>query len=191
MDLNDLLDEQLMAHVMNRNNDALEVLYDRYASAVMGLAYRILRNRQSAEEVVQETFWRVWERADTFNAERGKFTSWLFSIARRYAIDLTRRAKIRPSSADNESDVEMMQKTPSDENVMNAVSTSIQSEKVKDAISHLPPEQVEVIQMAYYEGLTRREIADATQTPVGTIHTRARLALRKLQALLQSEGIQS
>ena len=190
MDLNELLDEQLMAHVMNRNNDALEVLYDRYASSIMGLAFRILRNRQTAEEVVQETFWRVWERAHTFNPEKGNFPSWLFSIARRYAIDLTRRAKVRPASAGSESDVEIMQKAPSEENVMNAVSTSIQSDKVKDAISNLPPEQIEVIKLAYYEGMTRREIATKTQTPVGTIHTRARLALQKLHALLRSEGIE-
>lgn len=180
-----------MAHVMNRNKDALEVLYDRYSSAVMGLAYRILQNRQTAEEVVQETFWRVWERADSFSPNRGTFTSWLFTIAHRYAIDLTRRAKVRPSAAISEADVEIMQNSASDENVLTAVSASIQSQTLKSAISNLPPEQIEVIRMAYYEGLTRKEIADATQTPVGTIHTRARLALRKLYALLQSEGIES
>lgn len=191
MELTDLTDEQLMAHIINRNNDALEVIYDRYSSAIMGLAIRMLRNRQSAEEVVQETFWRVWERASTFDAHRGTFSSWLFSIARRYAIDLTRRAKIRPDAASSETEVEIMLKAPSEEDVMEAVITTIQSERVKEAIANLPPDQYEVIKLAYYEGLTRREIANATENPVGTIHTRARLALRKLQTILQGEGTSS
>ena len=62
-----------MAHIINRNQDALEVVYDRYAAIVMGVAFRILQNRQSAEEVVQETFWRVWDRAASFDAHRGNF----------------------------------------------------------------------------------------------------------------------
>lgn len=180
-----------MAHVINRNHAALEVIYDRYSSAIMGLAIRILRNRQSAEEVVQETFWRVWERASTFDKHRGNFSSWLFSIARRYAIDLTRRAKVRPDAASSEAEAEMMLRAPSDENVMDAVIVTMEQERVKEAIAMLPPDQLQVIQMAYYEGLTRKEIASATQTPVGTIHTRARLALRKLSAVLQGEGTNS
>lgn len=177
-----------MAHIINRNNDALEVIYDRYAAIVMGVAFRILQNRQSAEEVVQETFWRVWDRASGFDAYRGSFKSWLFSIARRYAIDLTRRAKVRPDTAVNESEADQMLRAPSSENVVESVISAIERAEVKAAIATLPPDQTQVIQMAYYEGLTRREIATATQTPVGTIHTRARLALKKLQSVLQGEG---
>ncbi len=185
MELTDLTDEQLMAHIINRNHDALEVVYDRYAAIVMGVAFRILQNRQSAEEVVQETFWRVWDRASSFDTHRGQFKSWMFSIARRYAIDLTRRAKVRPKTAVNETEAEMMLKAPSSENVAEAVLSGIEREQVKEAIKSLPPDQSQVIQMAYYEGLTRKEIATATQTPVGTIHTRARLALKKLESVLK------
>lgn len=188
MNLTDLTDEQLMAHISNRNHEALSVLYDRYASSIMGLALRMLRNRQTAEEVVQETFWRVWEQASSFDGRRGTFKSWLFSIARRYAIDLTRRAKVRPDSASSQAEAEMMLKAPSDENVVEAVIITIEQERVKEALANLPPDQLEVIQLSYYQGLTRREIADVTDTPVGTIHTRARLALQKLAAQLRGEG---
>ena len=184
MNLNELQDEQLMLRVAQEDKDALAVLYDRHSSAVMGLAYRFLKNRQIAEEVVQETFWRVWDKAKSFDAQKGSCTNWLFSIARRYAIDLIRRSKSRPLPAGAESEVEMMQKTPSSENVFKKVAKLIQSDRVKEALQNLPPEQLEVIQLAYFKGLTRREIAQETETPVGTVHTRARLALRKLQLLL-------
>ena len=168
-----------MAHIINRNQDALELIYDRYSSAIMGVAVRILGNRQSAEEVVQETFWRVWERASSFDAHRGNFKSWLFSIARRYAIDLTRRAKVRPDTAVNEVEADMMLKSPSDENVMTTVLGAIEQERVKNAVQSLSPDQYQVIQMAYYEGLTRKEIANRTQTPVGTIHTPRPIGFKK------------
>ena len=185
-------DEQLMARVAGGDQKALATLYDRYARSVMGLAIQILRDRPAAEEVVQETFWRVWNHAGTFEARRGTFTSWMFSIARRHAIDMTRRQKVRPQAARSDAEEAIMWASPDPaEGVAEAAWLSIQRQRVRAILDELPDEQYEVIRLAYFQGMTRQEIAEATNNPLGTIHTRARLALKKLRALLQAEGIEA
>jgi hypothetical protein len=89
-------DMQLMMQVMESNSAALEILYDRYASAVMGLTFKMLGDRTLAEEVTHETFWRVWRNAHSFRSRQGKFSSWLFGIARNLSIDAWRRQQVRP-----------------------------------------------------------------------------------------------
>jgi RNA polymerase sigma-70 factor (ECF subfamily) len=89
-------DEHLITQAAGGDTAALEILYDKYAPAVMGFALKMLGDQPSAEEVVQETFWCVWRSAESFCAERGPFTGWLFGIARNQVIDLCRRRKVRP-----------------------------------------------------------------------------------------------
>jgi RNA polymerase sigma-70 factor (ECF subfamily) len=187
-----LSDEQLMARVAQEDSTALELLYHRYAPMVMGVVIKILQDRAAAEEVVQETFWRVWDKADTFQAQRGSFTSWMFSIARRLAIDVLRRRKARPQLADNETQVETQAaNTDPGPDVADQAWLGIQRQQVQAAMAQLSPEQYEVIEMAYFGGLTRQEIAAATGNPLGTIHTRARLGLMKLRTVLQAEGMEA
>ena len=97
-ELNELDDARLMQHVADGDSAALEVLYRRYATPILGLAYKMLNDRASAEEVVQETFWRVWLKGHSFRKHRGKFTTWLFGIARNLCIDLWRRRQARPQT---------------------------------------------------------------------------------------------
>ena len=190
MSQDELDDEQLMARVAGGDEKALATLYDRYAPSVMGLAIQVLRDRAAAEEVVQETFWRVWRHARTFEAQRGTFTSWMFSIARRRAIDVTRRQKVRPQAARSEAEEARFNSSPDPaEGVAEAAWVSMQRQRVREAINQLPHEQYEVIRLAYFQGMTRQEIADKTNNPLGTIHTRARLALIKLRSYLQEEAI--
>lgn len=190
MDQGEFDDEQLMVRVAEGDEKALETLYNRYAAAVMGLSLQILRDRAAAEEIVQETFWRVWDRAETFAAERGTFAGWMFSIAKRHAIDAMRRQKVRPQAPRSEAE-EMRLKAGVDpaEGVAEAAWVRIQRARVRALLARLPEEQYEVIHLAYFKGMTRQEIAEETNNPLGTIHTRARLALKKLRALLQAEGI--
>ena len=103
-----LADEQLMTQVAAGDSTALEALYDRYAATLLGVVLRVVQNRPVAEEIVQETFWRVWDKATSFDAAQGKFSTWLFSIGRRLAIDTTRRQKIRPQAARSEAEEERM-----------------------------------------------------------------------------------
>jgi len=185
-----LADEQLMAQVVAGDSTALETLYDRYAASLMGVVLRIVKERTVAEEIVQETFWRVWDKADGFDPNRGKFSTWMYSIGRRLAIDHTRRQKIRPQAARSEAEEEIMLRKPDGKtNVVETAALHIEQERVRSALTALSPEQYEVIELAYFKGLTRREIAEEIDTPLGTIHTRARLGLQKLRTALEAAGL--
>lgn len=185
-----LSDESLMGQVVRNDSTALEMLYDRYAAAIMGVAYRVVYDRALAEEIVQETFWRIWQNRDTFEKQRGSFKSWLFGIARNMAIDVWRRHQVRPQAVQNARDEHQFEYSPdTDLPVTEMVERNLQSQKVRDAMAVLPPEQQEVIELAYFVGLTRQEIAQETGHPLGTVHTRARLALKKLYDLLSQQGV--
>lgn len=182
-------DEQLIAQVARGDTAAYEMLYDRYCSAVMGLALKITGDRSLAEEVVQETFWRVWRKADLFQTQRGAFTSWFFGITRNLSIDVLRRQKtqIQPVE-ETEQILEQAVDTTSD--VPEAAWRREKHQQMQAAIATLPNDQRTVIEMAYFRGMTRQEIAQATGEPLGTIHTRARLALQKLRDELQMQGFE-
>ncbi len=184
-------DEQLMTRAARGDTAAFEVLYDRYASAVMGLALRIAADRALAEEVVQETFWRVWRNAASFQMQRGTFPGWLLGIARNLTIDLCRRRSVRPQVLLDQAEESSIERAPDPAvDVAESAWTAIKYQQVQTALSDLPPDQRRVIELAYFGGLTRQEIAAATGEPLGTIHTRARLALKKLRAALLAQGFE-
>jgi RNA polymerase sigma-70 factor (ECF subfamily) len=186
--LTSLRDEELMARVVGGDPTAFETLYDRYAPAVLGTLIKILQDRPLAEELLQETFWRVWDKAKTFAEERGSFRAWVFSIARRLAIDTIRRQKVRPQPArDDKEALELSMRPNPGPTVDEAAWIAIESRRVRAALERLSPEQFQVLEMAYFEGLTRQEIASVTGEPLGTVHTRARLGLQKLRAILSEE----
>jgi RNA polymerase sigma-70 factor, ECF subfamily len=180
-------DEQLIAQVLRGDTAAHEALFDRYGAVVMGLAYKITGDQALAEEVVQESFWRLWRKADSFQSDRGTFTGWFFSIARNLSIDAVRRQKKQGlQTSEPEHIVEQVADPAAD--VVEAVWRGAQSRQVRAAVAGLPSEQRAVIEMAYFRGMTRQEIARATGEPLGTIHTRARLALQKLREALKLHG---
>jgi len=182
----ELNDEQLMSRVTQGDTAALERLYDRYSPAAMGLALKITGDRATAEEVVQETFWRVWRKAESFHIQRGAFTSWVFSIVRNLSIDSLRRRMRAQPIGEAEQSVEQVPDPEAD--VAEAAWLGVKHQQVRAAIATLPVEQRHVIEMAYFSGMTRQEIAQATGEPLGTIHTRARLALQKLREALLVQG---
>lgn len=191
MNFDTVSDEQLMTQVASGDTSALEALYDRYASGVMGLALKIVGDHALAEEVVQETFWRVWRSADTFRVQRGPFPGWLFGIARNLSIDLCRRRKVRPQPAFNNAEEDQIDRTPDPAaDVAESAWTAVKHQQVRAALAALPSAQRQVIELAYFAGLTRQEIANMTGEPLGTIHTRARLALQKLYEALRGLGIE-
>jgi RNA polymerase sigma-70 factor (ECF subfamily) len=192
MAVTNLADEQLLANAAQGDTASFETLYDRYAPAVLGVALRITGDRPLAEEAVQETFWRVWRGAASFQTQRGTFTGWLFGIARNLAIDLCRRRRVRPQPMSSpDPDDEAIERAPDpDMDVAESAFTAIKHQHVHAAMMALPLEQRRVIELAYFGGLTHQEIAAVTDEPLGTIHTRARLALRRLRETLQAQGIE-
>ena len=183
-----LSDEQLLSRVAQADTAAYEALYDRYSATVLGLALRITGDRSASEEVVQEAFWRIWRKADAFQVQRGAFTSWFFRIVRNLAIDMLRRGRSQPDSASQPD--ELMERIPDPAaDVAEAAGAFAKHKQVRAAIAGLPIEQRHVIELAYFCGMSRQEIAEKTGEPLGTIHSRARLAMQKLREALLSQGI--
>ena len=189
---NELNTEPLIKRVANGDTAALELLYEQYAPAVMGLAVKMLGDQATAEEVVQETFWRVWRNADSFSARQGSFSSWLFGITRNLSIDTWRRGKVRPQPVINEQEQQQLENRPDPEaNVDESAWTAIKHGQVRQALNALPQAQRQVVELAFFGSMTRQEIAEAIGAPLGTVHTRARLGLQKLRELLQEQGFEA
>jgi len=184
-----LSDEILAAQVAQGHSAALEALYDRYAPIVLGISVKVVGDPALAEDVLQETFWRVWKSAATYQSQRGTFTSWLFRIARNLAIDAYRRRNVRPQALYTEdgSDPILDEMPDPDVDVAEQTQSLLRNRQMRHALASLPRVQRQVIEMAYFYGMTRQEIAESTGEALGTIHTRARLALQKLREEFDSE----
>jgi RNA polymerase sigma-70 factor (ECF subfamily) len=176
-------DETLVTQVARGDSAALEVLYDRYAPTVLGISLKVIGDQALAEDVLQETFWRVWQSAGTYQSQRGPFTGWLFRIARNLSIDAYRRRNVRPQTISGvEGSDPILEEAPDpDTNVAEQAQSILKNRQIRKALAALPLVQRQVIEMAYFYGMTRQEIAEATGEALGTIHTRARLALQKLR----------
>lgn len=173
-------DELLFQRVAAKDAQALRTLYDRCSGAALGVALRILRSRTEAEDVVQDSFLEAWKRAQAFDARRGSATAFVLAIVRSRALD---RVRARGSSDRAIASLGREEEA--------AVPLPIESaeqrqdrDRLQAALATLPPEQRQVVELAYFEGLTQREIAERLSDPLGTVKTRARLALEKLAALL-------
>lgn len=187
----DTPDEALVTRVARGDSAALEVLYDRYASRVLGISLKIVGDQALAEDILQETFWRVWQSAATYQSQLGAFAGWLFRIARNLSIDAYRRRNVRPQIMLNtrgEDSVPVLEETPDpDMDVAEQAQAILTNRQIRNALASLPDVQRQVIELAYFYGMTRQEIAEATGEALGTIHTRARLALQKLRGELERD----
>ena len=174
---------QLVRRLAASDLHAAGELYDRYASVVLGLARRILRNDQDAEDVVQEVFSQAWRTAVTFEARRGSVGAWLVMMARSRAIDRLRSRAVRPDQMITQDPDLMPSLTPgpSDELLRNE-----RAEHVRDALLALPGPQRTALELAYFEGLSQSEIAHRLAEPLGTVKTRIRSALQTLRARLHA-----
>ena len=181
-DLATLQDEELMALVLRRQETALGTLYDRYSRLVYTIALRITGDRETTEEVVQDVFQNIWLAAASFQADLGSFSSWLLGIARHRAIDATRSKRERARAREQTLDYDWP--TIGEANPDNAVAQRLLRDTVRQALELLPTNQRQAIELAYYGGLTRVEIATQLNQPLGTVKTRMRLGLMKLRDLL-------
>ena len=179
-------DGDLLRAVAAGDQAALLALYDRYARLAFALAYRVLGDGPSAEEVVQDAFLQVWRRAGAFDPGRGSNArAWLLTIVRHRAIDLRRRAASRSS---RDVALEAVEPVLAGPDPWDEVLATLERDRVRAAVTDLPAEQRQAIELAYYEGLTQREIAERTGLPLGTVKGRLRLGLQKLAAALGVVG---
>jgi RNA polymerase sigma-70 factor, ECF subfamily len=178
----EVTDAELLRRIGAGDEAALGELYDRYSGIAFALAYRLLQDRGQAEDIVQEAFLSVWRRAATFDTERGSARGWLMSIVHHAAID-RRRGRFRREQ--DEVDLELVAYRVADSDVWSEVSQQIDREEVRRALAELPNEQRQTLELAYLGGLTQAEIAERTGQPLGTIKSRARLGLRRLERILR------
>ena len=181
-------DERLVARVVEGDRGAFEMLYDRYASTVFGLALKMLGDREVAEDAVQEIFWRVWRRLGSFDRSRA-FAPWLFGIAHNYCIDELRRRKVRPQSVYEDDENPILSEIVHEADVGESALLAEQGRLVRSALEQLPEEQRQTLLLAYFGGLTQQEIAAKLGNPLGTVKTRMRLGLQKLRAVLQGQTL--
>jgi RNA polymerase sigma-70 factor, ECF subfamily len=185
-------DLALIAAIAAGDSTALEQFYDRYAAVVYRVALRMLKNRELAEDVVQEVFWRVWRRSASFANERGRVTQWLFGIAHNLCIDEMRRMRARPAPVYEDVEHPLIQQLIDEQiDVPAAAWTTEQRRLITDAMRELPAAQRQAIALAYFGGMSHQEIATKLNRPLGTIKTRVRLGLQKLGGLLVARGLQA
>jgi RNA polymerase sigma-70 factor (ECF subfamily) len=183
-----LSDAALVKLVAARQPDALAELYDRFAPTLLALARRILGNHADAEEVLQEVFVQLWNRGERYDPARSSVSTWLVLIARSRAIDRLRSRKVveRTYEATSRAVAGAGELHTSPEAVDN-VFIQERHERVRRELATLPAEQRQVLEMAFYEGLTQSEIAAKAGLPLGTVKTRTLLAMKKLRNALRQE----
>ncbi len=172
-------DGELIQRVAGGDANAFEVLYHRYVRSVFGLALRRLGDRMRAEDAVQETFAAVWRSARTYRAERGPGAPWLYAVARNAIVD---RARGRQEPPGEVPDAASSEPTPEER-----AETSYVSWRVHRALSGLPDNEREVIELAYYAELSQSEVAQFLGIPLGTVKTRTRSGLHRLATALEGE----
>jgi RNA polymerase sigma-70 factor, ECF subfamily len=179
-------DHELAAAMAAGSQVALADLYDRYSGLAYGIALRVLGDPARAEDAVQEAFLNVWNRAQSFDPERGSLRTWLLTAVRNRSIDYLRG---RGGHERHEVELQPALATSPRGDPWREVSLSLEREAVREALASLPPEQRQAIELAYYGGYSQREIAGITGVPVGTVKGRTRLALEKLSSYLRGRGL--
>jgi RNA polymerase sigma-70 factor (ECF subfamily) len=175
----DATDSELLVRVADRDRVAFELLYQRYVRSVFGLALRRLRDRQRAEDAVQETFTAVWRSAASYLPERGPAAPWLYAVARNAIVD-RQRARVEPPA-------EAVDSPSADPGPPDQVEASFVAWQVHRALEELPDKEREVVELAYWSGLSQSEVAEFLHIPLGTVKTRTRSALARLADLLEGE----
>jgi RNA polymerase sigma-70 factor (ECF subfamily) len=180
-----LTDAALVRLVVDRRPEALSALYDRYAPALLAVTRRILGSPADAEEVLQEVFLHVWNHAGRYDAGRSSVSTWLILIARSRGIDRLRARKVVERTHETSAQGNPVEHA-SPEGVEN-VFLQERRERMREEMGKLPDEQRQVLEMAFYEGLSQSEIAARSGLPLGTVKTRTLLAMKKLRNALRDQ----
>lgn len=184
----DFSDEQLLSLTCQRDTAAFAALYDRHAQVVHALLLRIVRESETADDLLQETFWQVWQKAEQYGGS-GLPTAWLHRVARNKALDQLRRQQARPQRT--RSELTTFEHLPT----FNQRSTEAEVEQrwvqqaVINALQKIPGEQRQALELSFFAGLSQQEIAEQTHTPIGTIKTRIYQGMNKVKRVLAGLGV--
>lgn len=188
VDYSTLDDKRLITAIGLGQPEALDELYQRYHRLIFSLAVNIINDRATAEEITLDVFIRVWEKAETYRPDQAQVSTWLTSITRYRAIDMLRQRDSRPdhrSVSWAEVSADMAANTV--DNPEELTELAIRRQAVQAALAQLPPEQKEVLALAYFKGYSHSQIAEVLHQPLGTVKTRVRLAMQKLRQSLPEQ----
>jgi RNA polymerase sigma-70 factor (ECF subfamily) len=179
-----LEDPDLIDLIIQKNEAALGELYDRYHRLIYSIALHVVGRPEDAEEIALDVFTSVWEKADTYQSERAKVTTWLTRVARNRAIDFVRRESVRPMKDSLSWAQVSPEPAANSDRPESAAHLAMQKERVREAMASLPEAQQEVLALAYFKGYSHSEIASELDIPLGTAKGRIRAGMQKLRALL-------
>jgi len=181
-----LADEDLISLVEANDAEAFAVLYDRHNRAAYSLAYRMMGERQSADDLMQDAFLKVWRGAGSYRSERGSVRTWILSIVHNRGIDQLRSLASRRRTQQK---IEASAPRSQPSEAFTQSWRNSQREQVREALKTLPPEQLKVLELAYFSGYTHVEIARLLDLPLGTVKGRMRLGLKKIKDYFDSQDM--
>ncbi|MFJ7198376.1 MULTISPECIES: sigma-70 family RNA polymerase sigma factor [unclassified Streptomyces] len=173
--------QELLARVAGGDQEAFATVYETVSGPVLGLVRSVLRDRAQSEEVAQEVLVEVWRSAPRFRASRGSAMNWVLTVAHRRAVDRVRSAE---ASAAREHRAALLDRTPAFDQVTEEVETRLEREQVRGCVRTLSEVQRQSVTLAYYQGLTHREVSELLSVPLGTVKTRLRDGLIRLRDCL-------
>lgn len=171
-------EEELVQRLQQQDEAAMAILYDKYSAALYGVILRIVKTEEIAEDVMQESFVKIWYSFHQYDTSKGKLFTWLINVARNSAIDKIRSKQYRVGSR-----TKPMEDSPVN-HLQSAYETRPEHIGVKEMVEKLNPDQKIIIDMMYFEGYSQSEVAEELDIPLGTVKTRARAAMKLLTKLL-------
>jgi RNA polymerase sigma-70 factor, ECF subfamily len=178
-----LADEDLISLVEAADAEAFATLYNRHSRAAFSLAYRMMGERQASEDLTQDAFLKVWRSASSYRAERGSVRTWILSIVHNRGIDQIRSQASRRRTQDK---IEASAPRSQPSEAFAETLRNTQRDQVREALDTLPPEQLKILELAYFSGYTHVEISDLLRLPLGTVKGRMRLGLKKIRDYFES-----
>lgn len=182
-------DLEMVQGIVRREPGAFAAFYDRHASTVFGFLCRMLGDSTEAEDVLQETFWQIWKQGGTYDPTRGRPMAWVVQIARSRGLDRLRQVRLRVQRQAGPIEEHLEQVHAQNETDAKTIQLDTQRQ-VRRAMDGLPSEQQEAIILAFFGGFTHQEIAERLGAPLGTVKTRIRLGMRKLEEKLRETGVE-
>jgi RNA polymerase sigma-70 factor (ECF subfamily) len=177
----------LLARVAKRERAAFEQLYDRYANILYATAMKFLKEDADAQDVVQDVFIQIWDKAKLYDPAKGKPLTWALTLTRNRSIDRIRAIQRRTRLRDDFEKETVADESAGIREALSGVDASEKSQILRDAVGRLSPEQRKVIELAFFGGFTQSEIADRLGEPLGTVKARARRGLMKLKEILVTQ----
>lgn len=182
--MRELDDPALMALIAQKNEAALGEIYDRYHRLIMSIAYHVVGDWQTAEEITLDIFTTIWKKAGSYQVERADVRTWMTRITRNRAIDVLRREKSRPHRDSINLADTVVEAVSSQANPETATDLALQKQRIRTAVATLPDAQKEMLFLAYFRGYSQSELAETLNIPLGTVKTRIRSAMQKLRKQL-------